>query len=446
MQSSKSFNIAYISDPRLSREHAHIALRAITAMRSVANIQLIRGDLSEQETLELLSKQNYDLVLAPWYRYLVWTRIDGMHGLSRTSGPAFAGYFGDQVLPYETAESATILKSLLKDTTRSGLRPLLSPETQLYCESWTQGAGLGFRLDTLLALPEISQAPWSERSNALRICYSALWSLIFDEGPGKADLGGKTSSKTAKAWFQVGADSQALSMRLCYTLPGFKPRDALRKFRPEKTASPSDPAQLLLRYADLLRVHLDPETQDVEITASFFPSAPAEKYPLELHTLWIEPLSSNVVQEKPYAEITPPHLQAFVSHDALVAGALEKVTDLKSQIQERDELIRELRSGGLGRQAEPIGAPPEAESLLEAFQERFFDARFKIRQFQHELNRLSRDGAQPAEIFRLKKEMNELATRQKKWIATLAETLERYRAEKEAATPESDSTQPPPKK
>ncbi|MBC7690801.1 MAG: hypothetical protein H7222_03460 [Methylotenera sp.] len=461
MNAPRKLNIAYISDPRLSRERAYIALRAIHAMRHVASVQIIRGDLLEEEILQALSKQNFQLVLAPWYRYQIWSRIEALYGLTRTSGPTVAGYFADQVLPYElekpeyqrfilldlarlqTPESATLVKALMNDTTRSGLRPLLGSPTPLYTENWVSGAGLGFRIDTLLGLPEIANSPvWSTRTNALRICLSALWSLIFDEGPGKVEtLTGNSALKTAKAYFQVGANAECLGMRLCYALPGLKSKDAIAKFWPAKN-SPTAPAQLLRHYADLLRVHVDPDTSEVEIVISFYPSAPAEKESTEMHTFWIEPLAGAVVSEKPFLlpSAEQPLLKPFVTHNELILGAVEKVNELKTQIQERDDTIRELRAGGVGMSRTPERAtpPPDAESLLEAFQERFFDARFKLRQFQHELNRMTREGAKPAEIFKLKKEMNQLTTRQKAWISKIADTLERYRQEKleaKTATP-----------
>ena len=412
-------------------------MRAVNALRQFADIELFGGDTSEDELFGKLESKHFDLVLAPWYRYLAWSKIEGAYGLSRTSGPTFVGYFGDQLLPYEigaqadhsrmilvdlarltTTDAVLILKSLLRDTTRSGLRPLLQPTTMLHCENWMSGQGIGFRVDTISTLDEVKNTLWIERLNAIRVCHMAMWSLVFDDGP-------------KKAWFQLGADAQAFAMRICFSMPSKKTKDILQEFWPDQ-GSPSHAGQFLLKHADFLRVHFDPDTSEMEVVIALFPSAPAEKAATELHTFWIEPLAGHTVQEKPYAVLNheQPLLKPLVTHHELIAGAAEKVEELRKSLTERDCTIRELRSGGVGTAA-PL-TPPDAETLLEAFRERYFESRYKIRQFQLQIEKLSHDKTKAAEMGQMHREMKDLANRQKKWIASLSDALEGLREAKQS--------------
>ncbi len=447
MVTTKQYSIAFIYDQRLSRERTHIVMRAINALRLFANVDLISGNILEDELLEKVKTNRYHLVLAPWYRYISWSKIEGFYGLNRTGGPNFVGYFGDQVLPYElekvdqtrvvlmdlsrlgTSSASDLLKALLQNSTRTGIKPLLQAETPIHCENWLSGNGMGFRIDTILSLKEVTAGNWLSRSNAIRILYSALWSLIFDEGPGKAEIGDAGTTKTPKAYFQFAADPQCLTMRLCYKMPSYKPSDTFNQFWPDANR-PTASAQLLTRFADMVRVHLDPVTSDMEVVIALFPSAPAEKYPQEIHTLWIEPFSIQDVIEVPYAQPSAEdsRLRSLVTHHQLISEAAQKINELKVALIEREQTIKELKDGGLGRAQEM--APPEAEQLLEAFQERFLDARFKIRQFHHRIQALTREGNKGSEIAKLHKEMKLLHTRQQVWVSQLAQTLEKYRAER----------------
>jgi hypothetical protein len=99
--------------------------------------------------------------------------------------------------------------------------------------------------------------------------------------------------------------------------------------------------------------------------------------------------------------------------------------ELKQKVLEKEDTIRELRSGGVGT-APPI-PPADAEALLEAFQNRYFEAKFQIRQFELEIEALESKKASPQEINTLRLKMEALLNREKAWIKKLLITLEAYK-------------------
>jgi hypothetical protein len=496
-------------DERLSRERGAILTRVINSLRQFAKVELLGGSITEDQLLKKMETTNYDLVLLPWYRYLSWSRAEAFWGLTRTSGPTLAGYFCEQLLPYEigehaehlrgifldfanlqTAEVHTIFKSLYKDVHRSGIKPLIDPDAKIYVEHWYGNQGLGTRTDSVLGLSEFQDPAWAKRSSSMRICLSALWSLIYEEGPGKTELNQLTTANVPKAYFQIAADREVAVFRLGYSIPNSSPKDAIAVFWPNPKL-PAAPAQLLLKYADFVRVHSVAGTNDIEVVVGFFPSAVAEQAHGQVHTLWVEPIAANLFTEpffeapgpnsprlrplphggahvkdprennirsvpstpvqnqnsgftqRPSAQnqnsgLTPrptttttavpvaPFAAASASPSANDEQPTAKIIELQSIIQKREATIQELKSGGVST-AQPL-APPDPESLLEAFQERYFDAKYQIRQLELEIVALEKRNATPEEINNLKQKMAALANREASWIKKLASTIETFRA------------------
>jgi hypothetical protein len=475
-------SIAFVVDDRLSREKGAILTRVVNSMRAYARVDLIRGSLTEEELIRKLEAQTYSLVLAPWYRYLAWSRVEAFYGLTRTSGPTFAGYHCEPLMPYEMGEEAdhlraivldfsaggtqeigVLVRALMQDTRRAGIRPLLEASTPVYCENWSVSQGLGHRMDAILQLPDIAHTEWAKRGGAIRILLSALWSLVYEEGPGKSEFNQAISATHPRAYFALGADRGALALRLCYSMP-CSPKDVLRMFWPSGKA-PASPAQLLFRYADLLRVHSVAGTQDLEVVAALLPGAGSQSFHGHVQNLWLEPIAANLVKEVPFelpspeakwlkalpAPVAPaapgdaaaaqtaakkeaePTAERF--KDRFIFEAAVKIRKLKAQLAERDELIRELKAGGVGVPA-PL-PPPDAESLLEAFQDRYFEARHLIRKFEDEIAALEAKpgGATSAAATALKQKMDVLAAREASWLRKISATLEEFRrarAEREA--------------
>jgi hypothetical protein len=400
-------------------------MRALNALRSKYEVVLFRGDIEEDEFLRAIAQRKFVLVLAPWYRYLAWSKVEGFYGVSRTSGPEFAGYYADTLMPYEVAEGTDyqrailldfaaletgeilrILESLIDETKRSGILPLSNEKAKVHNTAWYAGETVGFKIDEILRLPEMTQEPWADRTTAIRIAILSLWSLVF-ESRGKIEANIQPS-KDPKAYFQFTADDKGLFLRLCYSARNrSSPKEMIKRFWPHQK-DPYSPGQLLLNYTDFVRVHVIADTQDIEIVAALFPSAPSVRYPQGLHTLWIEPLSNTLVREIPSqtkseGSGTLPHEVAGLSSagesregakDRYILSAATKIRELKRELDEKNQMIRELRSGGIGTAA-PIPTP-EPETLLHNFQEKAAEMRLEIEKLEVQVEQASLINGQPS--------------------------------------------------
>ena len=468
---TKFGSIAFVVDERLSRQKSALLTRVVNSIRTCTQkLELITGPTTEEEMLARLELNHYDLVLVPWYRYLNWSKIEGFHGLTRTTGPTFAGYFCDNLLPYEVGEQKDhyrallldfaqletpaiklIIRSVLQDTRRSGLRPLLGPSTPIYGDAWPGGQTLGAALESVLKVPELQMHEWSKRLPAVRLCLTALWSMVFEEGPGKAEARFANPNRVPRAYIQAAADQGALTLRLYTAMPTWTPRDALAAFWPGGSRGPTSPYQLLTRYADFVRVHSVPEPADLEVTAVFFPGTAAEQAFNHVHTLWVEPLAAHVIAELPFdlpgqprAELTDPlrrlmpnsgnvspaAAQERANHTALKARkfileASDKIRELKAQLEDRDEKIAELRSGGVGT-ARPL-PPPDMEGILDAFEEKYHEAKFQLRTLEEELARREGDSAPREELEAIRRKINAAQAREQNWLRKISGTFEAFR-------------------
>lgn len=448
MQGSKPFTIGFVTDPCLSREKTQIALRALNSLRDIAEIRYYPGTLNEEQLVDRLKSETLDLLMVPWHTYLHYQKVEAQFGLTRTHGPTMVGYFAEDVSPFElqeedhhfrailidlnrltTTEASLVLRSFLRDSTRWGLRALLQPATPLHFESWTAQVGLGFRIDTVLNLNEIANSHWAKRANSVRVLIAALWSMIFDHGPGKADRGRNGADRTSRAYFEVAAEAHCMGFRLCYSEPGWKVKDVLHQFWPG-ALTPSAAGQILFQYSDLLRVHVDPDASEIEIVCALFPSGPAERSVDILRTLWIEPLSNLTRLERfsESPETQNEHHRPLVTHHALIGNAAEKIDDLKKQVDVKDHEIEELRSKGTTKEnifIYPSGL--DGDQLVDLVNRRLTEIKAKIKSATSQLQsqRQDRDD-ELKEAARLIKEIRELQAQQKTWIARLAEIVEEY--------------------
>ncbi len=350
-------------------------------------------------------------------------------------------------------EQLLLVRSLVSDNLRTGILPLLPPKTPVYFESWYTNQGLGNRFDQILNLPEIGKTEWIKRASALQILLSALWGLIYVGRLGKAEGVSTSENAPPKAYLQIGVASSCLVFRLCFSaLPRLFAPNIVQMFSPN-LETPSEPAQLLLLYSDFLRVHTVGDTSGIEVVVGLFPSAPSEKAHGQLHTLWLEPISENLIFEAADAVATPetPHLRILPAvsrsapnlrlvdttketkkqtdqKDLVISQASHKIADLSEKIKEREDKIKELKQGGIGNPA-PI-EPPDAEALLEGFQERYFDAKHQIRQFEIEIRQIEKDGGTAQEIQTLRLKMDALRNREAAWIKKLMATLEHFKNSK----------------
>lgn len=449
--------LVFIPDSRLSREKSALLMRIFHGFKGFTNVKLLPPHIDQEQLLEELALiPDVKLILAPWYLYLIWSKVEALYGLTRTSGPTFAGYFTEELRAedlggevdhirailldfssMDAREIRTMVHSLVADTRRAGIRPLLaSASTPVYCESWYGGMGLGSRMDQVCSIPEFTQYEWNSRAKSLRLCLSAFWSLVYEIGPGKTAVSQPTpgaGARSPRAYFQFAADVNLCVMRLMFCMPSWSPKDALSTFWPGASL-PAGAPELLLRYSDFLRVHSIAETHDLEIVAGFLRSAPSERQPNCLHTLWIEPIAAALVSEVPFEVPGPhsPHLRVLPpqgrggADGTVPESAEQQIRELRELVAKRDELIAELRSGGVGT-ANPL-PPPDAEAFLDAFQEKYLQARQQISEFEARVREIERDGdGVPGEVVKLRGEMRELATREEDWIRKLSSFIDIYR-------------------
>ncbi len=457
--------IAFVLDNRLSREKKHILARILNGIRRISSVEIINGNISESDFLKKLESKEFKLVLCPTYLYLQWSKIEAFYGLTRTTGPTVAGYFAEPVSPLELGEQGDyyrtilldfvnlsvseivfLIHTLMNDRLRTGIRPHFGKNTRIYCDNWMSGKKSGELLDTVLSTPEFVQFPfWKTRANSIKIALLALWSLIFEEGPGKGELNQALSAKNPRAYFQFGIDHKFLAFRLCYVTNGWSPKDALENFWPKRKNTFSKAAELLLGHADLLRVHTLSETPQIEIFVGFYPSSSSEKAPHELHSFWIEPIAPSIVSEPAYE--TPsslsPHLKAFqkavaapnkqtdLAKEKILRESVIKIQQLRKELAARDEKLRELLLGGIGSsQSMP---PPDAEALLDAFQERFSDAQLQIQLLEAQISQLEGTHASPQEIEKTKFKIEKLVQMEQEWILKIANILRGFRQHKKAS-------------
>ena len=431
-------------------------------------VEVLSGAGTEEKVMAHLrgsggdpSHQPIHLVLVPWNHYMEWSKLEGLFGLSRTHGPTLAGYFGEPIPAVKLPASRDIPRAILVDlanldpldwartvraigleSLRSGCLGLLAPGTSVYTDHWLNGTPLGPRIDSISQLSEVTAIPdWQKRLPAARQITSALWSLIFEEGIGKADF--NLPPKTLKASFQSGVDARAWVFRLCFSSQHFGPNEVMTRFWPN-SADPWSLPQQIRKASDLLRVHWLPDSGSVEITAVLFASAPSVLRPRDARTLWLEPIQATLVTENPLEKAgssSAPYLKALPLGAAIPSAAKPaapderqskilsemagKLRDLSQMIRERDESIRELRSGGVGT-AQPL-PPPDTEGLLEAFQFRFAEAEDELQRLEQQVLEAERGNGDAIRLARTKKRIQELTEKEKNWIRTIAQTLERYR-------------------
>ena len=483
LEQKSTARIIWLVDDRMPKEASIALTRSLNYLKSKFSITTLKAsEYKEEALLFRLKAEPADLILVPLKEYLLWEKVDNALGANRTKGPIFAGYFCENidikiletqksnhrriVLDFKhllPAEVLLILRTMLNETHRSGIRPFLKPDTPIYCENWYPEQGLGTRLDNILKLPELSKGHWQSRASSLRILLSGLWGLIYEDGPGKSHEGQGVGSSPV-AYFQIAADEQCIALRLMYE-GGSKgsAQETLKLFTPG-TVNATRGRQLSGHYSDFMRVHSIVELAMVEVSLFLFPSASVEKDADHLHSHWIDPINDQLVIERPFHGPSPlePRLRALPSVETtmprlkaietlsnlrtekttkrLLTEATQQINALKAKIKEQGDKITELRSGGIGAPSTP--SIPEPEDLLEAFQERYFDARFQIRQFELQIEKLEKEGGKAYDIEVLKFKMEALANRERAWIRKLMTTLENYRNSiKESKGPKSGSSE-----
>src|SRR5690606_4201809 len=98
--------------------------------------------------------------------------------------------------------------------------------------------------------------------------------------------------------------------------------------------------------------HVDPDTSEIEVVCTLFPSGPSERATDLLRTLWIEPLS-NMTRLERFTESpeTQEHFhRPLVTHHALIGNAAEKIEEMRKELENKTKEIDDLRSKGSAKE------------------------------------------------------------------------------------------------
>lgn len=361
--------IVALPDPHLGREQAAALHRTWAILRTLGPLTVLPVKTSESELLAYLEANPARLVLLPWNCYLEWTRIEGLFGISRSSGPTCAGYFASAVDARELgaigdtqrlilfdfhatsfSERWRLVRSLLHEEFRAGIQPLLHDKAPIYTKEWLGSEGPGAALDSILALEAVQQAPWKERIQPIQLLALTLWNLAYEQGRTLMRGGWLTQlhAHRVRAHLEIGMDSELLALRLCYHQQPNTPRSVLREFWPDAQKS-EDFRQHLSRNADFVRVHTVPDRDEVEIVATLLKSSPARHRPDDLRTIWIEPISSRLIQEipgKPASEAKARRYRTLNTQPGLTPEqAQARIQWLERELAQKERKIADLTDG-----------------------------------------------------------------------------------------------------
>ena len=244
--------IAFLPDITTSRERFQLTQRIAYLMRRLAPVEILSPAITEDQLVKQVLERQFRLTLLPIKQYLEWSRIEGAYGLTRTSGPTVIGYFtqplGTDVLAQikstnrliildfqrlRYTDILLIIRSLLVDNQRYGLTPLFS-ESKIYCDAWHGRERIGEKLDLLMSITEIKETNhWFEQRSRLRLGLLGLWSLVYDEGPGRIEFGQSAAALLPKAYVQVSASHEVVAIRVCYTHPMWGSREVIEQIQSE---------------------------------------------------------------------------------------------------------------------------------------------------------------------------------------------------------------------
>lgn len=398
MSSQNKIKIALILDSRLSRERRHIFDRLVYALQGHAEVHDLPVKDDESWVLNHLQQNLYHLVLAPWDLYLRWNRVEAFYGLTRTSGPTFAGYIADpaqcveihapagyqrvMILDYSQLSRDIAVKltlAIAEDRQRWGLLPVIEKKSVIFSKilEKTEDTDLFDLIQS--KVPFLSDGPWKKRSLQIQSALIALRELLFKE------------LSRQKILLQFHGHQESLIVRICADIPSWtSPSHALSTFLvPDAEFSEWRPGKMLRRCSDWMRIHFVAETKQLEITLGYLESAPSLEQKDGTHTIWIEPVSPPLAQEQD----EPSHETQWIEnsparHTPETPVWDEKLvsenTQLREKIKKIETQIQELVSGGVGQITQSL-APPDSESLWEAFQERYLDLTYQIQHAEKEI-------------------------------------------------------------
>lgn len=300
--------VAFIFDDRLSHDRKTIFARTATILKSRFSMDILPTQTTEEELIAQIEKNDYGLILLPWYKYLAWKKLENYFGALRLQGPTVAGYFADAVLPFEFAgvpnyhrflfldfyrfdqtEVEMLVNTLVHPEKRSGFSGIFPKHATVYYSDWYDNDNLSTRcIDAVLKTPLLQSSTWTHRLAGLRFYMTALWSLCYQEKHSFPDA-------TPCAHLEISEVSKRLAIKLVFESSELTLKQMMEFLWP--SGQKQNPAvNELVRHADFLRFHHFPESHQIELTAFFSTNAPAIHQPGEVRGFWIEPLKKKFLK------------------------------------------------------------------------------------------------------------------------------------------------------
>lgn len=453
-----------VLDERLSRDRALWLTRLVKQVRTFAQAELLRSDTTD-EVLRARMDADPTLKLA-----LPWDRLEKSGKLDY--GNRVAGYTCEPLprikLEQSLAQGPTRLQThcafwdwspqaklsslsapvvqlrlWLHARWASGLRGWLGSAAPIWVEHWGAGQGLGSRLDQISAIPELQAPAWRARLPSLRNALCALWSIVYEQGPG-LPTSSYRGAAGAVASLQIATTETLLALRLCTHTPQRNGNDALKGYLPGSERA-SEAKQMLFQFADFARIQWIKDAGGLEITLLLWGDTEPDSY--RARAFWLGTLSASQIVEAPFESPSPeipqfrvlpppatPGVAATLAAVPTTVGAAarhpeespELIKDLRRQLAQRDALLSELKAGGVGA-AKPL-PPPDTEALIEAFQTRYFEAKLRIRELEAQLHQIETRGGKTDEIAQLRNRIAAIAAREKLWIQRIGSAIETARA------------------
>ncbi len=465
--------LAVVMDERLSRERALLLTQLVSALRQLGKVELMKSDTPDSTLQQRLAAQPELRLVLPWDRYARSLRLE--------PADRIAGYFSEaitlaQIVPeiskssgahlgrhilldWNTAAATSIAQIVhwtglwLNPGVATGMRPLVKPESLIYCENWQPGAGMGFRLDqaqsAIESLTPENSSRWHPHLPRVRSILCDLWSAVYEFGAARAIT---SQQGTPVAYFQLSGHADLLVFRLQFPTMSTHATEVLGELNPlghAKSAADraAHPVHRIYRDADFLRAHFFKENPSVELTVALRWTPPSQEVITQqpLKPLWLAQTPLSLLKEPPFEAPSPqePRLRVLPSaavaprevssggdaaRDRKLQEAAQLIQRMRGELKQKDELISELRAGGVGT-SQPL-PPPDAQGLLLAFQQRYFEMNLSIRKLEAQVHQLESGQAAPAQLEPVKRKLQTLQEQEREWLTTLSDTLGRVRSAK----------------
>lgn len=377
--------IAWILDEKLDAEATKSALKMMAALKPIADITTFDGTLSQESIVEALEKTKFQLVMLPWYKYLAWKKVEAFFGLTRTSGPTVAAYTAETLDPknfpdipdyprfylfdlvrFSPNENLKLITPLLSNETRTGIQPLLKPNSTIHFFNWDGRERTSLMLEGWFELPEFSGI-YKDRKHAISSAFEGAKDLLF----------GSSISTSGMPCVHFGMDAETITVRIGVRLATAPNNQMIQTFW-SKSKLPLSPLCTLSRYTDFFRAQWSSTPHQLDLTLVWTNSKPSERNTsCQMRATWLEPVSADLSREEPlfiakpegvYKALPEIILMMMAGEDTNASSNPSKVQALQKQLLEKEQLIKDLKSGGA---SVPMKSSlPDEEALIEALKQR----------------------------------------------------------------------------